>query len=485
MEPFKVSPPGEVEASASAIRTLGPLVLAISLVPIVVLVPLAVDIKGVFSSAATLTGLAPSAAFYPVKFLILAVLSMPLVVAVLAPAFAGRKRLGVPMLVPALAFLGVSTLSALFSGDFAHTLVGDRFDGLISQSAGFLLFYATALYLDSRGRVRFFLGVNVVTATLVSLYGILQKFGLDPVTALLERWPSGERAASTVGNPVLLASYLTLMLGAALALYFLARGRRERFLWLGALALVGACWLYTYTRGAWLGVAVALPIVLWLAHRRVGGVRPLLPPLAVLAAVIVVAQVAALLLSPTGTAASADRAGAEAPSLLSAGSANASTAAFVQEAPLTGETSVRDTSVRLRLLIWRDTIPMILERPLLGHGPDNFTGPFMRHQGEDLRAILSYNVLYMDKPHNQILQVAATTGLLGLAAYLWLLVSYFRNAYRSGGWVLLALSGGMLAYLMQIQTSFTTIVDGVAFWAVLGASAAVMRLPDLREPARE
>jgi hypothetical protein len=62
----------------------------------------------------------------------------------------------------------------------------------------------------------------------------------------------------------------------------------------------------------------------------------------------------------------------------------------------------------------------------------------------------------------------------------WVFVSYFLNAYRRGGWALLALSGGVLAYVLEIQTSFSNIVDEVAFWAVLGASVAVMRLQDLR-----
>ena len=85
---------------------------------------------------------------------------------------------------------------------------------------------------------------------------------------------------------------------------------------------------------------------------------------------------------------------------------------------------------------------------------------------------------YTDKAHNQLLQVAATTGLLGLAAYLWVFASYFLNAYLRGGWALFALSGGVLAYVLQIQTSFSTIVDEVALWAVLGASVAVMRLQE-------
>jgi O-antigen ligase len=135
-----------------------------------------------------------------------------------------------------------------------------------------------------------------------------------------------------------------------------------------------------------------------------------------------------------------------------------------------------DVSVTTRLMMWRDTIPMIMDRPLLGYGPDNFAEPFERYEGEDLRAFFPDE--YIDKAHNEFLQVAATTGLLGLAAYLWVFVSYFRNAYRSGGWPLLALAGGVLAYILQLQTAFTTMAFGITFWAILGVSVAVMRIQE-------
>jgi hypothetical protein len=493
-------PPGAVEP-APAVRTLGPWALAISVVPIAVLVPLVIDPFGVFAPIATLTRFPIGRVTLPVKFVVLMVLSMPLLVAVAGLVLAGGKRRGVPVLAPALAFLGISTLSALLSAYPAHALLGDRLDGLLSLACGVLLFYATARFLDSWARVRLFLAANVLTAVLVSLYGILQEFGLDPVSGwspLLEDVTDG-RVSSTVGNPIMLASYLTLMAGCALALYFLAAGRGERLLWLGALALVGACWLYTYTRGAALGGAVALPVLLWVARRRLGGVAPLLPPLAVLAAAMLAAQLSASWYAPrAGTwfadaTNRADGAGVEAPLLLAgARAANAAAgAALVQEGdeppaedcPAWG----RRNSATIRLLLWRDTVPMILERPLLGHGPGTFALPFVPHQGKDLRTILSCSDTFHDKAHNQLLQVAATTGLLGLAAYLWVFVSYFLNAYRRGGWTLLALSGGVLTYVLVIQTSFSIMVDEVALWAILGASVAVMRLQDLRtrNPAGE
>jgi putative inorganic carbon (HCO3(-)) transporter len=319
-----------------------------------------------------------------------------------------------------------------------------------------LLFYAVARFLDSWAKVRVFLVAGVTSAVVISVYGIIQHFGLDPVPGWGIPWYEGSRAFSTLGWALWLAAYLTLMIGGTLALYFYTNARWERALWLVALAVMTTAWLYTYSRGPVLGVVVALPVVLWLAHRGLGSVRPLLAPLLVIAAVVVSAHLASIAFSPYSTTA-----------LGRFDSANV--AMSPDEKPEGG-----DASIATRLLMWRDTIPVIAERPILGHGPDNFAKPFDRHEGEDLRAFFGDRVV--DKAHNELLQVAATTGLLGLAAYLWIFVSYFRHAYKSGGWPLLALSGGMLAYILQLQTAFTTIATGVTFWAILGVSVAIMRL---------
>lgn len=400
------------------------------------------------------------AAFYLPKFKLLMALSAALLVAILGAALSGTKFMRVPVLLPALAFLGVSALSTLFSGNVMHSLIGEpnRHDGLLTLAAGVLLFYTTARFLDSWVKVRAFLVAGVTSALIISLYGIIQHFGLDPVLEMGIPWYAGTRAFSTLGWPLWLAAYLTLMIGAALALYFRTEARWERGLWLAAMALMSACWLYTYSRGPMLGVAAALPVILFLAHRRLGTVRPLLMPLAVMVAAVLTAHA----LSPHSGA------------ILGRFDA-ANLAATPEEIPEGG-----DLSVTTRLLMWRDTIPVIAERPLLGHGPDNFAGPFKRHEGEDLRAFFP-NGETIDKAHNEFLQVAATTGLLGLAAYLWVFVSYFRRAYKSGGWPLLALSGGVLAYILQLQTAFTTIGIGVTFWAILGVSVAIMRIQEQEE----
>ncbi len=501
-------------------QAFGLCAIALCLIPIIVLVPIAIN-PGLYVPNMLIS-------FYAPKFWVFMVLSAPLLMAVMVVMFLDRRRLVVPVLVPALAFLGAAVVSTVFSGSPAYSLLGDRYEGLFALAAEILLFYAAVRFLDSWARVKVFLRVGVATATLISIYGIAQQFFLDPISDLGIPWFSGDRSASTLGGPVYLAAYLTLMMGAALALYFLSERRWVRGIWLVALALIGACWLYTYTRGAILGVGLALPVVLLLAYLRLRSIRPLLLPIAVLVVAMLVAQLAtpratslanlfgsvnifsANALYVSGAVLGAGvlavvlwlayrRVGSFKPLLLPlAGVAVIALVAFflsplaagfiggIDEVGTQGSPQQsaeipqedREGSVASRFWIWRDTITMTLDRPLLGFGPDNFLYPFDPYQGDDLRAFLAPNRLLVDRAHNELLQIAATTGLLGLAAYLWILVAYFRNAYRRIGWVQLALFGGVLAYILQLQTAFSTIATGVTFWAILGVSVAVMRLQD-------
>ena len=171
---------------------------------------------------------APGKAYDLPKFRVLMEFCAILLVAMLGFLIVRRKLLGVPVLAPALAFLGVSVLSALFSEDPSYSLLGDRYNGLLSLGAGVLLFYALARCLSSPLRVRIFLTAGVTTAVLISILGILQKYGLDPISGWANPpFTSVARPFSTPGNALFLAAYLTLMIGAATALCFKGGSRRR------------------------------------------------------------------------------------------------------------------------------------------------------------------------------------------------------------------------------------------------------------------
>lgn len=114
---------------------------------------------------------------------------------------------------------------------------------------------------------------GVCSATLVSLYGILQY--LLGTAEMAEAWVDSEmfssiggRAVGTLENPNMLGEYLILML--PLAVWMLV-GHGEglrRLPAAGCIALLGGCLVFTWSRGAWLGMLFGLVLFVFIWHRR-------------------------------------------------------------------------------------------------------------------------------------------------------------------------------------------------------------------------
>ncbi|MBI3812512.1 MAG: O-antigen ligase family protein [Nitrospirae bacterium] len=77
-----------------------------------------------------------------------------------------------------------------------------------------------------------------------------------------------------------------------------------------------------------------------------------------------------------------------------------------------------------RLNIWRTTIDMIRDRPLLGVGKGNYTTVMDQYRGR-------YGARAHSHAHNTLLQVTAENGLVGLLGYLYLWFVFFREMIRS------------------------------------------------------
>jgi len=79
------------------------------------------------------------------------------------------------------------------------------------------------------------------------------------------------------------------------------------------------------------------------------------------------------------------------------------------------------SSVGLRLEFYRNSVQMILERPLLGTGTGGFRLAYAEH-------VADKGMVVTDHPHNAFLLVGVELGLLGLAALGWLLYVQWRTA---------------------------------------------------------
>lgn len=80
----------------------------------------------------------------------------------------------------------------------------------------------------------------------------------------------------------------------------------------------------------------------------------------------------------------------------------------------------------IRVEIWKAAAASVREHPWLGSGPDTFMATFVRHRTP--RLLQAGGPLYFQsQAHNDLLQAASTTGVLGLLAYLLLTAPLLRN----------------------------------------------------------
>jgi O-antigen ligase/Tfp pilus assembly protein PilF len=135
-----------------------------------------------------------------------------------------------------------------------------------------------------------------------------------------------------------------------------------------------------------------------------------------------------------------------------------------------------------RLNIWRPALRMIQVHPWLGVGLDTFKIAFPRYCTTNFSKIDGIFVSSR-MAHNELLQIASTTGLLGLIAYLLLLgtaltlaIRIFKNSTVQVQWIVAIVLAAGTAY--QVQNLFSFGVASLHFlWYLFLAIIAVLSFP--------
>ena len=127
-----------------------------------------------------------------------------------------------------------------------------------------------------------------------------------------------------------------------------------------------------------------------------------------------------------------------------------------------------------RAHLWQATLQMLRDHPILGTGMYGFARSIQPYRG----GVYEENLIY---PHNILLNFWTETGLLGLAAFVWLLVQTFRVSWR--GWVSGALEWrpiqlgiglAMVAIIVHGMVDVPYFKNDLAleFWVMLGLAWA-------------
>src|SRR3989454_6856257 len=172
------------------------------------------------------------------------------------------------LLTPLMAFVMAVALATAVSVNPLWSVVGAprRHEGLLSLVA-YAIVCAGTLVVVVRGGLRVWLAAVLAGGTLAGLYGIAQYFGIELIvrdSVRVDWW----RPFSTSGNPNFLGAYMVLIAPLAVAALLTARRRSMALLSLGALAVSVLTAFCTYSRAAWLGLAVAAAVFVGLSARR-------------------------------------------------------------------------------------------------------------------------------------------------------------------------------------------------------------------------
>ncbi len=370
----------------------------------------------------------------------------------------GKTRWGLPHYLVA-AFLILMTVSSFTALSPAVAVLGKygRYQGLLTYSSYALLFFlASQVSWLKNKRLFNLLLFSSISLTAVSVYGIIQYLGLDPIN-----WGShafgNARVFSTLGNPNYLGSYLALSLPLALGLYLREDGPRKLIYGL-PLILGGVSLVITYSRGAWLSGAIGLLVLLYLERKRLlsrFNIRALILP-------VVGIGIAIFLSIALGNQ---DYFVDRAKSIFDPGSGT-----FAE-----------------RLEIWKAAAEATRDRPLLGFGPDNFRYVFPRYLTEAYVSASGRGVLQNDA-HNYLLQLSSTLGIPAALLFVVVCIVGLGKSRRllselkaaEDSILVSAVVASIVAYLVNILLTVNPVGPAALFWVLLGVLAFASPVKEVR-----
>jgi len=350
-----------------------------------------------------------------------------------------------PLDLPLLALLASAVLSTVLAENQNVAVFGtySRYDGLLTLITYAGLFWLSVQTLKGPDDARALLRVLLAAAYVVAVTAILQ--------AVSDSLRQGQVAAAfgTMGNSNVLGAFLAMAFALGLGELAAAQSGSARILAVNVLIVVGLALLMSFSRSGWLGAALGAAIVAAGSRRSTTWMSMATALGGILAALLAVAFVAGRSL---GGAFELER-------------------QLIYRGLTVFNFSEWGSS---RLHIWVDSVHLIASRPVTGYGPDNFGLVFPRFESGDWG--LSGTGLHqqVDKAHAETLQVAATQGLIGLAAYIWILIAFGRAFWagrKQPGAV--GVFAAFVAYQVTIQLNFTALAAALPFWILVAAAMLV------------
>jgi O-antigen ligase len=354
-----------------------------------------------------------------------------------------------------IALLGVFFLATLFSLDRTFSFWGNPYrSGGFLNFASYIIFAILAFLVLRKSDWQKIWTFSFFVAILVCLIAIFQRFKILSnifVSVSDQPW-------STIGGSTFLAVYLLILsfLALSFAIKSIKNLNRKWFFYLPALLLFLFVILLTISRAAYLGLLIGL-IYFFLPYFKKIIKRP-----KVLVAVSLLILIIAV-----------------------------SFFSFYSN-KLPQRLSINRFLNDPRFSVWRISAETILENPILGYGPENFSIAFDKYYDPSLpkMALATEEPIpttWYDRAHNSLIDIGVTAGIPALIIYLGIFASIFwalqKVKHNSDPLICHGVQSAFIAYLTANFFGFDIFSTYLVSFLLIGFSLSLIsKKEEVRPP---
>jgi len=233
---------------------------------------------------------------------------------------------------------------------------------------------------------------------IASLYGIIQSSGFD-----LLKWQTdfSKRAASTLGNPNFLAGQLIIAIPIAFSLFFSNKISKPISVFL--IFVLASGLVLSQTRGAYIAFFISLIIFLVLIFKYENETfNKYKNAIIMILFSILMISIIYIIINPQ-------------------------IRTRIKDALI-----LKDSSASIRIALWKNTMHLIKENPLLGSGPGNFEIKYAYYQYKSLKYKDYFETDFYKSghAHNDLLQIMGEYGLPASGFIIMIFYVFFLNSIK-------------------------------------------------------
>jgi len=403
-----------------------------------------------------------------------------------AVKFVLQRKIAIPNSLPVIVlviFLTFQVLSTFFSIDKFTSIFGypSRLNGGLLSTFAYLTIFAGVLINLSFDKARKLIIAMVLTAFVVSLWGISSNFGKDPSCLVLtgkltstcwqKEFNPTLRIFATLGQPNWLASYLVIILPFSIALAINFTQKQPRVFFTVVTLVIFTALVMTTSRAGFLGAAISLGLFLLMQASvwRQTGFKMMkqnlhLLLIMLLGFLLITTIFGTNLISRFGEA-------------LTKNQKSTSQSVTGNQQPETSSqqpvvNSAPTESFQIRLIVWQGALKIFQRWPILGSGPETFAYSYYLFRPTSHNQTTEWNFFY-NKAHNEFLNYLANSGILGTSAYLAFIIISIITIYRigkkkSGDAIFFSAAiGAIVGYQITIFFGFSVVTTGLLMFMIL------------------